>query len=300
MINFNKVMIEDKEWVNRLLKESDFSGCHQNFGNLFAWSYIYNTYVAKVNDFLVVKETIEGDDIFFYPAGKGDIKLVVKELIQYSEDNGNKFIFSGLSSENMDELNELFPNRFIFEESRNDFDYVYLLEKMVSLKGKKLHGKRNHINAFKKSNPDWSFEKVAVNNIEECLEMNRKWCIETGCKDDENLNNENCATKIFLRNFSELGLDGGLIRIDGEVAAYTLGEELNSDTYVIHIEKAFKNMQGAYPMINREFAEWVLNNYPHIVYINREEDMGLDGLRKAKHSYYPVKMEEKYSAELIK
>ncbi len=296
MISFNKIAIEDKEWINILLKESDFSGCHQNFGNLFAWSSIYDTYVAKVNDFLVVKETVEGGDVFFYPAGKGDIKDVIEKLIQYSEDKGNKCMFTGLSPENLNELNELFPDVFTFEEFRDGFDYVYLAEKMATLKGKKLHSKRNHINSFKKNISDWSFETITVDNLDECWEMNKIWCIETGCKDDEDLYNENCATKVFIRNFSELGLDGGLIRVDGEVIAYTLGEILNSDTYVIHIEKALKSIQGAYPMINREFAEWVHNTYPHIVYINREEDMGLDGLRKAKRSYYPEKMEEKYMA----
>lgn len=296
MISFNKITIEDKEWINELLKESDYSGCHQNFGNLFAWSSIYNTYVARVNDFLVVKETVEDKDVFFYPAGKGNIKLVIEEMIKYSEDNGNQCMITGLSPENSNELNELFPEVFTFEEFRDGFDYVYLAEKMATLKGKKLHSKRNHINSFKKNISDWSFETITADNLGECWEMNKKWCIETGCKDDEDLYNENCATKVFMRNFSEIGLDGGLIRVDGEVVAYTLGEILNSDTYVIHIEKALKSIQGTYPMINREFAEWVHNKYTHIVYINREEDMGLDGLRKAKRSYYPEKMEEKYMA----
>lgn len=299
MINFNKITIEDKEWIVPLLKESDFSGCHQNFGNLFAWSEVNNVYVAKVNDFLVVKETIsEAKDAYLYPAGKGNIKPVIEEMIQDSIDNNNKFIFLGLSLENMDELSELFPGKFAFEEVRSDFDYVYLLDKMVSLKGKKLHGKRNHINSFKKNNPVWSFEPMTQEKLAECWEMNKEWCIETGCKDDESLLNENCATKIFFKNFTDIGLDGGIIRVDDKVVAFTLGEVLNSETYVIHIEKAFKSIQGAYPMINREFAEWVQNKYSNLIYVNREEDMGLEGLRKAKLSYYPDKMEDKYRAVL--
>lgn len=299
MINFNKVTIEDKEWIEQLLKISDFSGCHQNFGNLFAWKDIYNTHVAKVNGFLAVKESIgDAKDAYFYPAGEGDNKLVVEEMIKDAHDRGNRFMFIGLSPENVEELNELFPGRFVFEEVRSDFDYVYLLEKMISLKGKKLHGKRNHINAFKKNNPVWSFEPIRPETLEECWEMNKEWCKEVGCKDDADLLDENCATKYFLKYFTELGLDGGIIRIENKVVAYTLGEVLNSDTFVIHIEKAFKNVQGAYPMINRNFAEWVQNKYPHLTYVNREEDMGLDGLRKAKLSYYPDKMEDKYRAVL--
>ncbi|HHZ02109.1 MAG TPA: DUF2156 domain-containing protein [Tissierellia bacterium] len=298
MINFKKVTLDDKEWINEKLKESNFPGCHQNFGNMFSWSSIYNTHVAQINDFLVVRETVNEEDVFFYPAGKGDRKPVIEEIIKYSEDNGNRCIITGLTLEDMEELNQMFPEKFVYEELRDAFDYVYLLEKMVTLKGKKLHRKRNHINAFKKNITNWTFETITQDNLEECWEMNKKWCIETGCKDDIELNNENCATKMFLLHFSELDLDGGLIRVDGEVVAYTLGEVLNSDTYVIHIEKAFRDIQGAYPMINREFAEWIQKTYPHIVYINREEDMGMDGLRKAKQSYYPIKMIEKYRAIL--
>lgn len=296
MINFNKIMLEDKEWVRDLLKESDYSGCHQNFGNLFAWSSVYNTHVARVNDLLVVKESIKGKDLFFYPAGRGDKRPALEKIMEYAEARGQKCKITGLSPENMKELDALFPDVFTYKEVRDAFDYVYLLEKMADLKGKKLHGKRNHINAFMRNNPNWSFETITGDNLEECSLMNKKWCLEIGCKEDIDLYNENCATKVFLKNFSNLGLDGGLIRVEGEVIAYTLGEVLNSDTYVIHIEKALKSIQGAYTMINREFAQWVQSKYPHLTFINREEDMGLDGLRKAKKSYYPVKMEEKYLA----
>ena len=184
MINFKKVTLDDKDWINEKLKESDFDGCHQNFSNMFSWSTIYNTHVAKVNDFLVVRETLDGQDVFFYPAGKGNIKPTIEKLMQYSKSNENKFILTGLSPEDIEELNELFPERFIFEEVRDTFDYVYLLEKMVNLRGKKLHAKRNHINAFKRKISDWSFEIITADKLEECWEMNKRWCIETGCKDD--------------------------------------------------------------------------------------------------------------------
>ncbi len=298
MIDFKKISIEDKQWINPLLKASDYSGCHHNFGNLIAWADVNKTYVAKVNDYLVVKaEMGNGEKGYFYPAGSGDKKSVIEELISDASSNNQKLIFLGLSPENKEELNNLFLDKFIFEEYRDEFDYVYLLEKLVSLSGKKLHSKRNHINVFKKNN-EWSFETITAEKLKECWEMNEKWCIEQDCKEDESLTAENCATKLFFKHFNEIGLDGGIIRVDGNIVAYTLGERLNSDTYVIHIEKAYKSIQGAYPMINREFAAWINEQYPDIVYINREEDMGLEGLRKAKLSYYPVKMEEKFRAYL--
>jgi hypothetical protein len=296
MFNFKKIELEDKEWIVPILRESVISGCHQNFGNLFAWREINDTKVANVNDFLVAKQFIcNVKDIYLYPMGKGDVKPVIEEIIRSVDKN---LIFAGLSPEEANELDELYPGKFIYDQVRNDYDYVYLLEKMVSLKGKKLHRKRNHLNAFIRNNLVWTFETITEENKAECIEMNKKWCIDIGCKDDKSLMDENCATKYFLKYFNELELQGGLIRVEDEVVAYTIGEVLNSDTYVLHIEKAFKDVQGAYPIINQQFAAWVQEKYPHLIYINREEDMGAEGLRKAKLSYYPDKMAVKYRAVL--
>jgi len=296
MLNFKKIELEDKEWIIPILRESVISGCHQNFGNLFAWREINDTKVAKVNDFLVAKQFISNvKDIYLYPMGKGDVKPVIEEIIRSVDKN---LIFAGLSPEEANEMDELYPGRFIYDQVRDDYDYIYLLEKMVSLKGKKLHRKRNHVNAFIRNNLVWTFETITEENKAECIEMNKKWCIDIGCKDDKSLMDENCATKYFLKYFNELELQGGLIRVEDEVVAYTIGEVLNSDTYVLHIEKAFKDVQGAYPIINQQFAAWVQEKYPHLIYINREEDMGAEGLRKAKLSYYPDKMAVKYRAVL--
>lgn len=297
MLNLRKIELEDRQWINPILKEHDISGCHENFGNLFAWREINNTKVAKVNEFLVVKQEISDlKDVYLYPMGKGNVKPIIEEIINSAD--SDRLLIAGLSREQVNELNELFPGKFIFKEAKMDFDYIYYIEKLVTLKGKKLHRKRNHINIFNRNYPDWSFETISEENKAECIEMNKKWCIESGCADDESLMDENCATKYFFKYFKELELEGGLIRAGGEVVAYTIGEVLSSDTYVIHIEKAFKDVQGAYPMINQQFAAWVQDKHPDLIYINREEDMGVEGLRKAKLSYYPDKMAVKYRARL--
>ena len=102
-----------------------------------------------------------------------------------------------------------------------------------------------------------------------------------------------------MDHFEALGLEGGLIRINGSVAAFTIGDRLNGDTYDVHFEKAYAGIQGAYAMINREFARWVREHHPDIKYLNREEDMGVEGLRKAKESYYPDLLLEKYTATAV-
>jgi hypothetical protein len=197
----------------------------------------------------------------------------------------------------MKTLDTLYPDLFSYEAGRDAFDYVYSIDKLASLSGKKLHAKRNHINVFKK-NHQWSFELITKENLGECYAMNEQWCKEMECSEEIGLKQENCATRRFFRYYNELGLDGGLIRAEGKVIAFTMGEVLNSDTYDIHIEKALRDIQGGYPMINREFAAYIKDKYPHIIWINREEDMGYEGLRKAKESYFPDKMEEKYLAVL--
>lgn len=300
MINFKRIEPNDKEWLEPLLVAADLPGCHHNFTNLFAWSEVYNYHVAKVENFLVVKGgSLDNVPSYFYPAGKGDIKPIIEVLRQDAADCGHDFVLVGLTPENIAVVNDLYPGKFEYEAMRDSFDYVYLLDKLVNLKGNKLHSKRNHINRFK-SNNDWNFELISSENIDECWEMNKKWCKEHDCKDNDQLKEEFCAVTRCFENFTELGLEGGVLRSEGMVIAFTMGDKLNSETYDIHIEKAFGEIQGAYQMINREFATYIKNKYPDIIYVNREEDMGLEGLRKAKLSYYPDKMVEKYWGKYIK
>ena len=299
MIEFKEIELQDKEWMQPLYNDANMGGCHQNFSNVFIWSKVNQKSIARVNDYIVVK--IMGDDkkpVYFYPAGVGDVRPVIEQMKQDASEVGHGFRLDGLSPENMEELDQLFPESFEYKRIRDNFDYVYLLDKMISLAGKKLSAKRNHINNFKR-NHQWSFEPITADNIDECKQMNKQWCIENDCDESEDLKDEACAVRISFKNFFQLELEGGLIRCDGKVVAFTIGEILNSDTYVIHVEKAFSEVQGAYPMINREFAELIKEKHPQMVYVNREEDVGDLGLRKAKNSYYPEKMEEKYLAKYI-
>ncbi len=295
MITFKKVELNDKTWMDPLLSAADLRGGHQNFTNIFAWSEIYNYQVARVKDYLVVKGILNGSPYYFYPAGSGDIKPVFGIMQQDAASCGHEFVFAGVSPENITVLNHAFPEHLEYKEMRDSFDYVYLLDKLVTLQGNKLHSKRNHINRFKKEHPDWNFEQISPENIAECWEMNQDWC-RINSRNVAEIAKESCAVRRCFNHFSELGLEGGLIREEGRVIAFTMGEPLNSDTYIIHIEKAFGEITGSYQMINREFAALIQKTYPELIYVNREEDMGFEGLRKAKLSYHPEKMEEKYFA----
>ena len=292
-IDFRKPEISDREWIQPLLAAADLSGCHQNFTNIFAWAEIFNNQVALVGSFLVVKGLYKGSQIYFYPVGSGDLQPVFEAMRRDAAVSGHRFVLAGVTAPDVSELQRIYPKSFEIQVMRDGFDYVYLLDKMINLSGSKLQSKRNHIHKFLRERRDWRFEEITPDNIPECREMSERWC-ELENHNTETIRNETCAVRLCLNHFAALGLEGGLLRLEGRVIAYTIGEPLNSDTYVVHVEKAFANIRGAYQMINREFALSIRRKYPHMVYINREEDMGLEGLRKAKLSYHPDKMEEKF------
>ena len=173
----------------------------------------------------------------------------------------------------------------------DEADYVYESEKLATLSGKKMHGKKNHVNRFRKEfEGRWSYESMKKENLEECFQMALKWRKENGCNDDTDKNAEMCVTMNALRLFEELDLKGGILRIDGKIVAFTIGEPICPDTFVVHIEKAYADVPGAYTMINQQFVEHECMDYK---YVNREDDAGSEGLRKAKLSYKPVFMVEK-------
>lgn len=294
MLDFKELQLSDREFMMEAFKASDYRGCEFTFANAFIWRNQYKTKFARVGDFCIMASESEGNFTYTLPAGSGDIKEAVAAAIQDSRERGTKFRMRGIFPEQAELLKELFPDTFEFSTNRDECDYIYTVEKLTSLSGKKLHGKRNHIARFK-DNPNWAYEQLSEANMDDCLKMNAKWCEIYSCLDDESLKHEMCAVKEAFKFYYELGLVGGLIRRDGEVVAYSIGEPLNSDTFVVHIEKAFADIQGAYPIINQQF---VINNCQGFEYVNREEDLGDEGLRKAKLSYAPAIILEKSVAAL--
>jgi hypothetical protein len=295
MLNFKRIGLEDKVWMDELIAAADKASCSQNFTNLFIWADTYNHLVARMNDYLVVKGGLGDVKRYLFPTGCGDIRPVIAAMMQDALACGHEFVMVGLLPEDAALLEKLYKGSFEFKKWRDGFDYVYLLEKLILLPGRKLHAKRNHINFFIENN-DWTFEPINRENLGECRKMNEEWYREKGQSCNAGLANERRAVDKCFENYSELGLEGGLLRASGRIVAYTIGEPLNSDTYVIHIEKAFSSIRGAYQMINREFASYIRDNHPHIIYVNREDDTGDKGLRRAKMSYYPDRMIEKYTA----
>ncbi|BDF34806.1 hypothetical protein CE91St62_28680 [Lachnospiraceae bacterium] len=291
-INFKRPQLEDKELISHYFNHHTSRSCERTFVNVYLWAKHYGVEFAVVENALVFKSEREGGLSFAYPAGEPeDVKKALEVLMEYSRERGAMFSLYNVTPDNFAQLAEWYPDRFQIEYSEADADYVYESEKLATLSGKKLHGKRNHINKFKNMYGDrWSYEPITRDNVEECFQMALKWRNQNGCEDDPDKNSEMCVTLNSLRLFEELELTGGLLRVDGNIIAFTIGEPVCSDTFVVHIEKAFADIQGAYPMINQQFVEHACKDYK---YVNREEDTGSEGLRKAKLSYRPVFMVEK-------
>ena len=287
---FKRPELEDKELIRSYFAKAPGRSCERTFVNVYLWSRHYKVKFAVIEDALVFRD--EGDGFAFsYPAGKDEaVKKALEALMEYCRERKCPFRLYNVTEEHFAQLCGWFPDRFQIRYDRDAADYVYETEKLATLAGKKLHGKRNHINKFKALYPDWSYESLNDDNVEECFQMALKWRNQNGCDDDAEKNAEMCVTLNSLRLYKELGLRGGVLKIGEKIAAFSVGEPLCSDTFVVHIEKAFPDIEGAYPMINQQF---VLHECMDYTYVNREEDTGAEGLRKAKLSYRPVFMVEK-------
>jgi hypothetical protein len=296
MIDFRPIQISDKEWMDEIFFNSGFKGAEYNFTNCYNWGRIFGIRVARYENFIFIKLKGRRSGGYLFPPGSGDLEKALNLLKSDASECGNKFVLLGLTRQTMAKLEEILPGRFIFEEDRPVFDYLYNIDKLAELKGKKLHAKRNHINRFIEENPDWSFEPITVENLAECIEMHHKWREQYLNKEGDITIDEGTAIKSAFDNFWDLKLEGGLLRTNGRVVAFTIGDRINQETYDVHFEEAFHDIRGAYTMINREFSRYVRSKYPDIKYMNREDDLGLVGLRKAKSSYYPDLMVEKYVA----
>jgi len=289
-ILFKRPELEDREIIAPYFEKAPSRSCERTFANVYLWSRHYHVKYAVIEGALVFRD--EGEDVAFaYPAGEPEaVKRALEYLMEYCSRQNVPFVLYNVTEENFAQMDAWYPGQFEIEYLRDEADYVYETEKLATLAGKKLHGKRNHINKFKNLYPDWSYEPISEENAEECFQMALEWRNENGCEEDLEKNAEMCVTLNFLRLFRELEMKGGLIRVDKKVVAFCVGEPVSRDTFVVHVEKAFAGVEGAYPMINQQFVQHECMEYQ---YVNREEDTGAEGLRKAKLSYHPAFLVEK-------
>lgn len=285
---FRKVVPEDKELFDKYkTRTSRYS--ENSFVTLYLWDKYYNLHLCEEEGFLFIRFTIDGKNQYLFPLGEGDLKNAFEKVMAEEEKVTLRFI----TDIQKDFIEKNFPNQFSFTLREDLCDYVYETERMITFSGKKLHGKKNHVNFFEKTY-SYTYEKVDEKTaIEECKPLLLKWVDEK----TKNINPvEHDAMEKMFDNYSAFNMVGGVIRIDGEIVAMTFGERLSSDTVLVQVEKAKEDIRGAYPMICRLFLE---NEWSDTTFVNREEDMGIEGLKKAKESYCPIFKTLKYQVKRI-
>jgi len=285
-MEFKKIELCDKEILSPFLQNANELTCEISFVNLLLWQPLYNNCYCIEDGILYLKSY--DDNIVTYSLPFGNIAIGFKKIVEHT---GKPYPdIWAQEGERFNEFKKLYGEYYDIYESRNEFDYIYNSLDLINLSGKKYHSKRNHISAFSKQF-NWRYEDITSNNIALVKECAKIWYSQNTDRMDDELKTEMQGVNLMLDNMEYLEIKGGAIIIDDKVVAFTLGSKINSQIYNIHAEKALSGYDGAYTVINREFAAKNLSGYK---YINREDDLGLEGLRRSKLSYKPAILLPKY------
>lgn len=294
--DFKNFEIKDKPLIDSYTKPWRLDCSDLSFANMFIWGADGKIQYTISEDVLYIKLNFKTFPEFFWApipkyGSKFDYRAIIDKAFNYMEEKGLAPVIRNIWEPFKDIIEKVYPELYI-EPAEIAWDYVYSREKLATLKGKRLHGKRNHINRFLETYPDYEYKKLASSMYKECIGVYDEWKEGKDLSPEEFLNERRSVT-LALSNMEELGLTGGAILINGEIKAFCVGERIREDIQLIHIEKADAEINGLFAMINQQY---VLNECQDVEYINREEDMGVEGMRKAKRSYYPDYMVKKYFA----
>jgi len=289
MMKYKEFSLNDAETIKRYLSFNQIRLCDYSFSNLFCWGESYNIKWKIHDDLLLIYD--KKDDYHLFPVGR---KITSEELLKISDmeisvtGSGNFFMVQ----EDFINENKEFLNKYFQIELNKDYsDYIYLSKSLSELKGKRLHKKRNLISQFKRNHPKYIVKEISPELYRECIELNDYWCKFHSSCGTEDLNDENTAIRKAFNNFSELGFSGLAILEDKKVLAFSVYDTLTEDTALVHFEKSLIECKGAAQIINHEIAKEISKKFR---FIDRETDMGIEGLRKAKRSYEPDHMSLSY------
>jgi hypothetical protein len=283
MLPFRKISLDDRAMVTEYFAIWQNRICECCFADLYIWSHKYNTSICEQDGFLYIRANQVG---YMLPQGKGDLKKALTNIRADAAENGWDFKLFSITDDMRDLIEQFMPGEFVYTENRDYCDYIYRAAELINLTGRKFHAKRNFINRFTRQYfGRYTYEDITPANIKEVWHFQEKWSRQNDVSSSEDLQAESTAIAVALNNFDQLGFEGGMLKIDDQVVAFTLGARIARDTFGIQIEKADYEIPGTYPMINWEFAK---RHCAEVEYINREEDLGIAGLRQAKLSYNPV------------
>lgn len=294
-LNFKKISFEDIDAIKKCLVQDKSKCTDYTFGFLTMWGRVLNLMYAIYDETLFIKGTFRGGrELFYMPCGKAELNESISVIVEHCKENGTSPELVSIPEELVDDIRKSF--NIEYTQSRDYSDYVYSAEKLAFLKGRRYHQKRNHISGFKKRYPDYKFEIINDENINSVKEFYKEF-VNLNQSESESEEIERQCSEYALENSKSMGLIGALLKIDEKVIAFTLGEVKNDVLYV-HVEKANRDIRGSYSTINNEFVKYCLEKY-NITWVNREDDSGDMGLRKAKLSYYPEMLAMKGKVKII-
>lgn len=292
MIQFKKLDITQKAAYDDFLLHCGLRGCEYNFANLYLWG---RQRAAFLGDNLVFFSQFNQRSVYLFPVCRGDIKEVLDAIIHDAKTRDIPCRITSLTHEECDLLESLYPNQFHFHHDRDSFDYLYNIEDLATLKGKKFQKKRNHLNKFKQLHPDYRLEPLTAETIPMVEDLLRRWyAAKLEADPSADFYMEQVAISKALRHWQELNMEGLVLMVDDEIQAMTMGSFLAANTFDVQFEKALD--ETAYVAMCNGFAAHLMNKYPHLRYLNREDDLGIEGLRKSKLAYNPVMLIEKHWA----
>lgn len=292
IIEFRPFEIGQKEYINRFFGEHHYERADCSFDTLFLWQHAYHTIWAVEDGVLFIRAGY-GDQTFFMPPFAGDGASFTHGLAlirDHLAEMGKPFMIKAASPWVVEKIQEFLPGKFNFVEDRDNWEYIYRTQDLINLPGKKFRMKKNHLNSFLRQYGDYVYEPITVDNTEETKAALAEWFARHG-----DIEEEKQAISLAFANWEALGMRGAVIRIYGRIEALTMGSFLNERVAHIHFEKANPEIRGLYQAINREF---LAREFSTTEFVNREEDLGLPGLRQAKMEYNPDHFAEKYDVTL--
>jgi hypothetical protein len=297
MLNFQDFTTDYRQKFQKYTQNCEYRSCDLAFANLFVWKFYYSTQTAENENFIFIRYWYHGKLYFMLPIGEGDLKKAMELIMENAANEQQPFRLQGLSPKMRENIEKIFPDKFSYFSNRDYFDYIYLREDLATLAGKKFQPKRNHINQFFRNFPNHEFFKISQDIIPQCLALEWLWQSKNGNpQESAALEAERRAITTAFENFQQLDLQGIALKVNNQIVAFTYGSPINRCVFDIAAEKADTAITGAYSIINNEFAKQIPKNF---IFLNREEDLGLEGLRKAKLSYQPVEILEKFTGKLL-
>lgn len=296
MIDFQRLHLRQREEYEKILFSVSGRGCEYSFANQYLWG---SQQAAFLDGCVAFFSHFSGRSVYPYPIGTGDKRAVIEKILEDARQRGIPCRITNVLEADKQELESWFPGKFLFRSSRDSFDYLYDIQDLADLKGRKFQKKRNHVNRFHAEHPDYRVEPLACKTMSQAQWMVNDWYTKRIREDPHgDYLLENLAMARAFRVYGELGMEGLALMDGDEVLAVTMASRLSEDTMDIHFEKAREDVEGAYAVINQEFARYLRMRYPQLRYLDREDDLGLEGLRKAKLSYNPAVLLEKSWAYL--